>query len=156
MKHFYILLLCGWLPFIGHAQYQIRGKVVDSQGQTLSDINVLLYTLQDTTHYLKGTATDLKGEFLFSQLKAGNYKLVFSMLGHARKEEKVAIDKSTVYIPPIKLDSLACSLDEIVVKADLVSVFGNREIRLFSAEEKKRAVSGLELMEHIPNCCLII
>lgn len=154
MKHFYILLLCGLLPFIGQAQCQIRGKVVDTQGQTLSDINVLLYTLQDTTHYLKGTATDLKGEFLFSQLKAGNYKLVFSMLGYARKEERVEIDQSTVYLPTIKLDSLACSLDEIVVKADLVSVFGNRETRLFSAEEKKRAVSGLELMEHIPQLLL--
>lgn len=150
MKYVYLLLFCLCVMGESYGQYQIQGKVCDNKGQALSDINVLLYTAHDTSYYMNGTATDLSGMFSFVQLKTGNYKLVFSMLGYTKKEVLVKIENKDIQLDTIEMQTAAWSLDEIVVKADLVSVFGNKETRLFSAEEKKRAVSGLELMQEVP------
>lgn len=70
-------MICGifLVPLVTFAQHNIKGHVKDGGGEPLPGVKV---EIENT--FLK-TYTDPKGEFVFSKLKPGDYKLHFSITG---------------------------------------------------------------------------
>src|SRR5690606_4535844 len=64
---------------ITYAQVSVRGKVVDTAGETLIGVNVIQ---KDTR---QGTVTDIDGEFTMS-VPSTNSTLVFSYVGFREQE----------------------------------------------------------------------
>lgn len=154
MQRLYILLLVVIANLGCYAQHSVTGYVVDSLNNTLDNVNVLLYSSGDSSQYVNGVTTDMKGHFAFQDVKVGSYRLVFSMLGFAKQEREVKMLNKEVRVDTIRLHMAYELLEEVVVKADLMQVFGEKESRIFSPNEKKRAPSGLELMRNIPQLVL--
>jgi iron complex outermembrane receptor protein len=71
------------------AQYSISGAVaIDETGESLPGANILL-----ENSYLV-TSTDSKGEFLFNNVKPGNYKLTVSYVGFKSIRENIEVSEN--------------------------------------------------------------
>ncbi|MEK9135919.1 MAG: carboxypeptidase-like regulatory domain-containing protein, partial [Bacteroidota bacterium] len=69
-----------WVQLAFPQPATIKGKVtVKNTDESLAGVNVLL---QGTT---RGKATDVNGEFQFSDLRPGTYGLTFSLVGYQRE-----------------------------------------------------------------------
>jgi iron complex outermembrane recepter protein len=68
-----------------YAQGKITGKVNDSQGKPIIGVNVILI---NTTI---GAATDNDGNFMISDVPAGNYTIKFSAVGYKSQEFSISV-----------------------------------------------------------------
>lgn len=134
------------------AQYQITGNVRDDMKESLTNVNVLVYVMGDTV-YFKGVVSDLNGNYAISDIKEGTYQIEFSMLGFSKERVTVHL-KNDICLDTISMKSVSESLNEVVVNADLIKVFGNKSSVQFSLSEKAKAVSGLELVSNVPQLFL--
>ena len=83
-KHFYALLgalqiLCVF-SLQSKAQSKIHGTITDINGKGISNANVLLLRPKDSS-LLKGAITDVSGNYLFQNMKAGEYLVSASYTG---------------------------------------------------------------------------
>ncbi|MBS9461340.1 TonB-dependent receptor family protein [Flagellimonas sp. 389] len=95
--------------------FEIKGKVVDEQNQTISFANILLLKAADST-FVKGTSADDDGLFVLSEVEPNLYLLQASYVGKGSKP--LALDVTgdiTLGALIISLETTA--LDEVVVTA---------------------------------------
>jgi hypothetical protein len=75
-----LLLSCYTFSFAQEGVFSIKGSVKDGKGSPLEFVNVLLMKAADTS-LVKASLTDEKGEFVFEDIAAGDYRLKFSQAG---------------------------------------------------------------------------
>lgn len=104
---------------VANAQ-NIKGKII-SNGESLSYATV---TLVGTSH---GVVTDDKGEFIFEQLKEGNYTVKAEFVGFKPMTKKVNVQgKQTIQLSfDLKEDA---TLDEIVISGTLKPVLKSEAV----------------------------
>ena len=104
-KCFFVVLLLV-LPYVLQAQnnIMITGTVVDTAGETLPGVNILIKGQE------KGTITDIDGKFGLTVPNA-NTVLVFSYLGYKTVELKVDRTKPMT----IKMEEEATALNEVMI-----------------------------------------
>tara|TARA_R110001583_G_scaffold74134_1_gene205543 strand:+ start:6169 stop:9207 length:3039 start_codon:yes stop_codon:yes gene_type:complete len=102
------LLLSIFLCFVGifgYAQnYEIKGIVVDTNGEPLPGVSIVV------KNTLKGASTGFDGDFIVSNVQKGE-TLVFSYLGYSNKE--IVVSDNTFL--KVTLDEDTQSLDEVIV-----------------------------------------
>jgi len=107
-------LLCSFLHSMG--QVSVQGRISDQQ-QNLPLATVLLLT-QDSI-LIKGTITNEKGEFVFDQVNAGNYRISSTMVGYTKFiSPPIAIGKENIILLDIQLEEITTWLNEAVVQAE--------------------------------------
>ncbi|RYC52329.1 outer membrane beta-barrel family protein [Flagellimonas olearia] len=117
MKHVTSILLLVFLAsnhLVGQT-YQITGKVVDEQNQTIPFANILLLQATDTT-FVKGTSADDNGAFVLEGVEPDLYLLQASYVGRGSEPRALDITKDIslgALIIPLETNSL----DEVVVTA---------------------------------------
>ena len=93
-KLYFLFVLCFFLPKT-NAQNIIQGVVLDKKtNETLIGANVILTNLI-TESENTGTATDLNGEFIFTDLKANKYEITISYIGYESKSIPVSLEKKS-------------------------------------------------------------
>lgn len=117
MKHITSILLLVFLASNGLVgqTYQITGKVVDEQNQTIPFANILLLQATDTT-FVKGTSADDNGAFVLEGVEPDLYLLQASYVGRGSEPRALDITKDIslgALIIPLETNSL----DEVVVTA---------------------------------------
>lgn len=101
---FLFLSLFFFSTFISYAQVNVRGKVVDLNGETLIGVNVIV---KDSR---LGTVTDINGEFSLS-VPSLNNTLVFSYVGF--KEQEIPLQGRNFVNVTLEQDTEL--LDEVIV-----------------------------------------
>ncbi len=100
---------------------QLRGKVIDAESRSpIGYANVSLFLLTDTVP-LKITATDSKGDFIFSNLQAGSYFVQVNFIGFKNFTTQLFVLKwkeSVFRLEPIAIQFGTLDLDEIDVIAN--------------------------------------
>ena len=152
-KAYCFLLFLSFLIDIA-AQYRISGVVTDQESKPLDGANVLLYSETDTLQSISSTLTDSQGAWNFVNLQSGNYYIQCVLLGYEQRTENLRLSNKNLDLDTIRMKIAFESLQEVVITADLLQIQGVKETRLFSMDEKARAVSGLELMTNIPHLSL--
>lgn len=104
---------------VANAQ-NLKGKVI-SNGESLSYATV---TLVGTSH---GVVTDDKGEFIFEQLKEGNYTVKAEFVGFKSMTKKVNIKNQQIVQMSFDLQEDA-TLDEIVISGTLKPVLKSEAV----------------------------
>ncbi|MCS6968778.1 MAG: SusC/RagA family TonB-linked outer membrane protein [Cytophagales bacterium] len=114
-KRWYLVLsylLAISLPALAQVQnYKITGRVTDvGTGEPLIGANV---QLRGTS---TGTITDAEGKFNLSvDVASGEYTLVISFVGYARREQKISLGSSTTINLDVSLREDFIGLEEVVV-----------------------------------------
>jgi outer membrane receptor protein involved in Fe transport len=94
---------------------KLSGKVVDEKGQALPFAIVRVINSPDTT-IVKSGSTNVDGEFIFDQLKDGNYRLAISMMGYKTKKTAAFALTADLKMTSIIIEGDAKQLKEVSVQ----------------------------------------
>lgn len=129
-----------------HAQTQtVRGTVLDAQSnQPIIGANVIL----QNSDPLKGTSTDLDGNFSLKEVSVGRHAFVIQAIGYKSQTlPSVVVTAGKEVILEITLEESVQKLDEVVISANGAKGKANNELakvsaRTFSLEEVTRYSGG--------------
>ena len=74
------MMLCLIAMAVSMNAQSINGKLVDEKNQPLAYANVVLQQADST--FIDGKTSDEKGDFRFSKVNAGDYRLAISSMGY--------------------------------------------------------------------------
>ncbi|WP_440880064.1 outer membrane beta-barrel protein [Tenacibaculum sp. C7A-26P2] len=108
-KCFIFLLLSHML----HAQFEVKGKVIDQNGNPLPYVNILL--LEDENEsMIKGEITDDSGNFIIKNIRSDNYILKISFIGFQELVKSININKN-IHLETLMLNEEVENLEEVVI-----------------------------------------
>ncbi|MBV1922531.1 MAG: carboxypeptidase-like regulatory domain-containing protein, partial [Flavobacteriaceae bacterium] len=121
------------LPILLFSQdYEIEGKVVDANNETLSFVNVLLFENEEVTP-ITGSTTNDYGVFKIKKLEAKEYTLEISMIGFHTISRKINLSENN-NLGMIQLKENIESLDETVISIKRPTIKKEAGKLIFSVE----------------------
>ena len=97
-----------------HAQKNISGKTLYGQ-KPLSGVSVII--LKEDSSYLTGVETDVAGNYTIEHIKAGSYKMLFSLIGYDKKTIDIKMASEDLKLPEVALEMETFEMNEVTVKA---------------------------------------
>lgn len=120
------------------AQFSLKGRVYDSgNGKSLPGATVMI----DNT--FKATATDKKGEFTISKLKAGDYIVKISFIGYKTLHKTIELNSDKTL--EFALEPTVYMSDEIIVRASRDKVNSNNSKTEVTQADLKSVNTGQDL-----------
>ncbi len=124
----------------------IRGKVIDKASeQALIGVNVVLLG----SNPLKGTVTDVNGEFRLENVLIGRQSLQFSMLGYENQlMSNIELNSSKELVLRVEMQEKFIKTREVVItaeqdKRDPINKMSTVSARTFSVEESQKYAGSL-------------
>ena len=112
----FLFLTLSIFSLLSIAQHSIQSSVFDSKnGQAIEMATIRLLKQKDST-LVQGVQTDMKGGFVLSKIKSGNYILVVSSVGYVEKKRDIVVDKKDLILKTIQLNEDVKLLGELEVK----------------------------------------
>ncbi len=109
-----LILFLQLITLSASAQKRINGRVTDEEGKGIPAITV---AINNTT---LGTITDISGNYILnSDLRPGNYILVFSGIGFKNRQQSITISNESSYTVNSSLQLDPLGLDEVIVTGTL-------------------------------------
>lgn len=132
----------------------IKGQLTDgATEEPMGFANVSLYDADDKM--VKGTSTDIDGNYEIVDLPSGTYRLEASFLGYATETQMVTLTEAgtTVVLPAITLSEGGNNLDEVTVTAERAVMELGLDRKIFNVEKSIAAAGGNaeDLLREIPS-----
>ena len=129
-KLFFIAMLC--LSVINVVAQQIKGKVIDSEtDDPLEFVNIALFNANNKNKLEMGLTSDLDGNFIFNNVKIGNYELKISYVGYNEVIIPVILTRQK---PSINLGTIKMQEDSKILSE--VQVTGQKSQMRFEVDKK--------------------
>lgn len=143
----FLSLLIGMFSF---AQTQIVGVVKDSTGEPISYANVMLQSVENN-HILSFTATKQDGKYSLQTKKVGDYKLVFTSLGYAKKEIPITLVDAEVLEINTTMVEEEMMLENVFIEADL-PIKVKKDTVIYNADSFRRGdeIVVEDLLKNLP------
>jgi iron complex outermembrane receptor protein len=139
LKPFMVFAMAIFLPFVSHAQYSISGKVKDKiTSESLAGATVLL----ENTY--RATATNSQGDFVFKNLKAGDYIIRVSYIGYATTTKQISLNADIQL--EFELEKSVVLSDEVIVSATRI----DKRSALTFTNVTKEQIEKINLGQDIP------
>lgn len=165
MKKVLIIALLANLVLLGSAQphqnyhyggdkIQIKGKIVDAEGNTpLNYATVSLYKTDSTL--VNGTITGKDGSFHL-EANPGNYYLLVQFISYQKKYiDNVKLNSSHPYFDAgvIALKAQSANLDEVTVRAEKSQMVVNLDKKVFNVGKdlSNTGQSALDILDNVPS-----
>ncbi|MBL7471452.1 outer membrane beta-barrel family protein [Robertkochia sediminum] len=147
VKIFGIFFLCS---FLSTAQdYDLSGKITDSEDLPLSFVNILLLNAQDST-LVNGVISGDDGRFLFQDVTAGNYVIQSSYIGYQTHFLPVEVNGNTA-TETIKLMPATETLQGVTVSYRKPTIEKRPDRLVFNvANTTLSSLSGYEILKRTP------
>ncbi|WP_316831396.1 outer membrane beta-barrel family protein [Pedobacter aquatilis] len=153
MKILFTLIACLLACGASFAQKinKLSGKVVDEKGQALPFAVVRILNSPDTT-VVKSGSTNVDGEFIFEQLKDGNYQLLISMMGYKVKKTAAFALNADLRMTDVTLTSDAKQLKEVSVQGRKPYIEHQMDKTVLNVENSivSSGSTALEVLEKAP------
>ena len=151
MKYYYFFFLLA-SSFLNAQSYSINGKIALESNEKATVTSILLYPENSQT-LVKAVVTDSNGNFIFSNIKTGNYFIKINYIGFQSYNSNVfSITDKNIELPLIALQKSTQALEEVVIKKQkpMVQVLADKTI--FNVENTINATgtSGFELLRKAP------
>jgi len=130
---------------------KLSGKVVDEKGQALPFAVVRVLNSPDTT-VVKSGSTNVDGEFIFDQLKVGNYQLLISMMGYKERKTAAFELSDDLKMANIMIENDAKQLKEVSVQGRKPYIEHQMDKTVLNVENSIVASgsTALEVLEKAP------
>ena len=134
---------------------KITGQVVDGQtSQPMDFVNVLVKR-DGVSAVPLGTVTDKNGEFIISDVPAGDYKITISYIGYTSFEKAVTITAAggTINLHRIALSADAKVMDEVKVVGIRSEMKVDIDKKVFTVDQNIAATGGsaTDVLSNIPS-----
>lgn len=149
MKHtrfFLFLILALSLAHIMHAQ-SIRGIITDTDKQGISSATVKL--LSEDSTFVKGTTTDIDGNYAIDKIEVGNYILLCSCIGYNSGSVHFYVGNEDLKVPAITLAAANVQLGEVEVKGQSYIRLKDRVLIIPDKKQVKHASTGYDLLYNL-------
>lgn len=151
MKYYYFFFLLA-SSFLNAQSYSINGKIALESNEKAPVTSILLYPENSQT-LVKAVVTDSNGNFIFSNIKTGNYFIKINYIGFQNYNSTVfSITDKNIELPLIALQKSTEALKEVVIKKQkpMVQVLADKTV--FNVENTINATgtSGFELLRKAP------
>ena len=148
---FSLHLFCYCLAFPLHAQ-TLRGRTIDEKGEPLPYINIAIYQPEDSA-LIAGTMSDESGQFNFSDIKQGNYRLKVSAVGYQTHPMNLQVhEKESINLEDITLKQDNITLNEIIIKAkqNPLSVNRGKYVLNVNKSELRKQATIFDVLSFLP------
>ena len=152
MKSYLLLCILIITNFLNAQSFSISGKITLEANEKIAVTSVVLHSENNQT-FSKTVATDNNGNYIFSDIKTGNYFIEINYVGFQTYKSAIVIlvDKNII-LPIIQLQKSTQQLKEIVIKKQkpMVQVLADKTV--FNVENTINATgtSGFELLRKAP------
>lgn len=151
MRHFLVFLaLSLWCAVSADAQ--VRGKVVDGQGEPVPFANAVVY---QADKIVKGSVTDADGFFDIDGVRKGDYTLRIQMMGYEQKDSKLSLksDKAAVDMGTIVIAEESHNVEEVSVVAQKQTMKLEIDKKVFDVSQDIASTGGTasDVLENIPS-----
>lgn len=89
-----LLFLTSMTPL--KAQVVLKGVIKSACGEMLPFVNVAVYSSADTTKFLVGSVSDMKGVYALPAMSTGEYRMVVSTIGYKTNVSNVRLRMPSV------------------------------------------------------------
>ncbi len=141
---FYSIAIC-----ISGQKTGISGNVIDDNQQPVPFVSVVLLK-NDSTKEQKAELTDLKGSFIFENIKPAKYNIILSSIGYKTKkiniEYPVPDSVETIYVLTASVDSLK----EVVVTGKKIQRYADKNVYLIPSQVRKTSTTAFETLRILP------
>ncbi|MBK7884884.1 MAG: TonB-dependent receptor [Chitinophagaceae bacterium] len=110
MKFLPLLLFYMFSAYLGSAQTNIKGKVINNKNKPLQGVSI---TLKDT---YDGATTDSSGNFSFTTTETGQQTIVATIVGYRSEEQKINLSNSEINFN-ISMKELITEMSAVVISA---------------------------------------
>ena len=154
-KYLYIFLCFCSFPFLRAQTFTINGKLIDEDKQPAIGSSVFL--LKTDSSFIKGTATDVEGQFNLENINSDNYILKILSLGYKPLFKSIQIKNQDLIIPTLTLKQNLTNLKEVTVEAQQALATQNGDTTSFKANAYKvnKDATAEDLVSKMPGVTVV-
>lgn len=155
LKSLYILTFFCLSTLAISQSFLISGKLIDETKQPAIGSSVFL--LKTDSSFIKGTTTDLDGQFKLENINSNNYILKILSLGYKPVFKSIQITNQDLSIPTIALKQNLTNLKEVTVEAQQALATQNGDTTSFRASAYKvnKDATAEDLVSKMPGVTVI-
>ena len=146
-----LLLLCASFSFAKDNAF-VRGILVDAgTGNPVEFVTVSVKDAGDA--FAGGGVSDEKGAFEVGPLKAGQYKVTFTLLGYKELEKAVKVSDGGLNMGKVQLEEDSKMIEDVLVTGQASTMKFDIDRKVFSVgnDIASKGISVSELLENIPS-----
>ena len=155
LKIFYIFsLLISGSVLLGQS-YKLNGKLIDEAKQPA--IGSSIFLLKTDSSFIKGTTTDVDGQFNLENINSDNYILKILSLGYKPVFKSIQIRNQDLIIPTITLKQNLTNLKEVTIEAQQALATQNGDTTSFKANAYKvnKDATAEDLVSKMPGVTVV-
>ena len=154
-KYLYIFLCFCSFQFLRAQTFTINGKLIDEYKQPAIGSSVFL--LKTDSSFIKGTATDVEGQFNLENINSDNYILKILSLGYKPLFKSIQIKNQDLIIPTLTLKQNLTNLKEVTVEAQQALATQNGDTTSFKANAYKvnKDATAEDLVSKMPGVTVV-
>ncbi len=154
-KYLYFFLCFCSFQFLRAQTFTINGKLIDEDKQPAIGSSVFL--LKTDSSFIKGTATDVEGQFNLENISSDNYILKILSLGYKPLFKSIQIKNQNLIIPTITLKQNLTNLKEVTVEAQQALATQNGDTTSFKANAYKvnKDATAEDLVSKMPGVTVV-
>ncbi len=154
-KYLYFILCFCSFSFLRAQTFSLSGKLIDETKQASIGSSVIL--LKTDSSFVKGTTTDIEGQFKLENINSDNYILKILSLGYKPVFKSIQITNQDVIIPTIALKQNSTNLKEVTVEAQQALATQNGDTTSFSSKAYKvnKDATAEDLVTKMPGITVV-
>ena len=153
MKQFFLFIfLFLFISLSAFSQHSIQAMVFDSKNDLPIEMGSVRILQNPDSAFVQGIQTDLRGGFMISKVKPGNYILVVSMIGYNNYYQNLVMGSKDLILKNIHLKENAHMLAEVQVTGDAAQMVMKGDTTEFNATAFKTPQNAVveDLLKKLP------
>ena len=147
MKNFIMTMLSLIGMAVSMQAQTLSGKLVDEKNAPLAYANVLLQQMDST--FVNGKTSDEKGDFRFSKVSEGDYRLVISSMGYQTLYIDLQGFSRSTNLGTLTMEDASQQLGEVTVTASNMVSTADRKLVFPNKKQVNASNNGVDLLRNL-------
>ena len=130
--------------------FRVRGRIIDVEKQPIPFSSVYVTDLENTSKIVKGTLSDLRGDFILDKVHRGKYLLILASTGYKTVKDTIMIPLSDSIPINYTLSPSINKLSEVVVKGTLTKRYADKDVYFLPSSVRKNSSSAFDALKILP------